>query len=420
MDGLTSVTIPNNVTSIMYAAFYNCSGLTSVTIPTNVTSIANSAFGNCSGLTTVNFNATNCQTMGYMSGNTISNVFYNCPNFTTLNIASNVQRIPDYAFAFSSSLSGTLNIPNAVSYIGDYAFYGCSGLTSVSLGGSVNTIGLGAFRNSIGLTSITIPNSVNTLKESAFRGCTALGSVVIGNGVSQILAKTFYGCTHLTNIAMGSGIQSIATDAFGECTAVLRMRIRATTPPSSPNNPFTSFNASIPVSVPCNSVNAYRNAPYWGFFSNISGENHAFSATSADLTKGSVQVIQAPDCDNLQAEVQANAYNGYHFVRWSDNNTDTHRFLVVTHDTAIIAYFAAENHEDIDGVETLNAKLYSKEGRIVVEGADGNTVTLYDVTGCMLATRQDEYSPLYFDVPASGAYLVKIGNHPARKVVVIR
>jgi len=74
----------------------------------------------------------------------------------------------------------------------------------------------------------------------------------------------------------------------------------------------------------------------------------------------------------------------------------------------------------VDEVETVNAKIYTSNGQIVVDGAECNTVWLYDVNGRVLATKHDEYSPLRFDVPASGAYLVKIGNHPARKVVVIR
>ncbi len=51
--GLTSVTIPDSVTSIKSTAFLNCSGLTSVTIPDSVTSIGYSAFSGCSGLTAV-------------------------------------------------------------------------------------------------------------------------------------------------------------------------------------------------------------------------------------------------------------------------------------------------------------------------------------------------------------------------------
>lgn len=74
----------------------------------------------------------------------------------------------------------------------------------------------------------------------------------------------------------------------------------------------------------------------------------------------------------------------------------------------------------IDEAETISAKIYSNSGQIIVDGAQGNIVWLYDVNGRVLATKQDEYTPLHFDVSVSGVYLVKIGNHPARKVVVVR
>jgi hypothetical protein len=57
---------------------------------------------------------------------------------------------------------------------------------------------------------------------------------------------------------------------------------------------------------------------------------------------------------------------------------------------------------------------------IVVEGAEGNPVYLYDVMGRLLATRRETAQEVLFDVPASGAYLVKIGDAPARRIVVRR
>ena len=57
MIGLTSVVIPNSVTSIGEAAFYHCKGLISVTIPEGVTSIGKDAFGGCTGITTINIPA---------------------------------------------------------------------------------------------------------------------------------------------------------------------------------------------------------------------------------------------------------------------------------------------------------------------------------------------------------------------------
>ena len=57
-SGLTSVTIPDSVTSIGRSAFEGCSGLTSVTIGNSVISIGNSAFDGCSGLTSITYKGT--------------------------------------------------------------------------------------------------------------------------------------------------------------------------------------------------------------------------------------------------------------------------------------------------------------------------------------------------------------------------
>ena len=47
---LTSVTIPNSVSYIYWAAFWGCTNLESVVIPNSVTTIHSSAFGGCTGL----------------------------------------------------------------------------------------------------------------------------------------------------------------------------------------------------------------------------------------------------------------------------------------------------------------------------------------------------------------------------------
>ena len=90
------------------------------------------------------------------------------------------------------------------------------------------------------------------------------------------------------------------------------------------------------------------------------------------------------------------------------------------HDTVTIHDTIYITQEGIDGVDALDAKIYSNSGQIVVEGAEQNTVTLFDINGRILATKQDYGAPLRFDVPATGTYMVKIGNHQARKIVVIR
>ena len=124
---MTSITIPNSVTTIGSFAFYGCSGLTSITIPNSVTTIEDGTFGGCSILTSITI-----------------------PNYVT--------SIGSYAFSGCSSLT-SITIPNSVKSLGKEIFSGCSGLTSATLGNSVKSIGGNAFENCSGLTSII---SLNT------------------------------------------------------------------------------------------------------------------------------------------------------------------------------------------------------------------------------------------------------------------
>lgn len=116
-------------------------------------------------------------------------VFSGCTSLTTINIGSNVQNIPDYAFYDCSGLTN-VSLPNLVTFIGSWAFSGCSGLTSVSLPNSVTSIGNGAFYGCSRLTSITIGNSVTNIGEEAFSGCDRIQFIYSKNSVPPTCAST--------------------------------------------------------------------------------------------------------------------------------------------------------------------------------------------------------------------------------------
>ena len=160
-SGLTSITIPNSVTSIGSSAFEGCSGLTSVTIPNSVTSIGSSAFSRLLWPTSITI-PNSVTSIG-------SSAFSGCSGLTSVTIPNSVTSIGDYAFSGCSGLT-SVTIPNSVTSIGNYAFYNCSGLTSVTIGNSVTSIGDEAFWGCSGLTSVTIPNSVTSIGGNAFDG----------------------------------------------------------------------------------------------------------------------------------------------------------------------------------------------------------------------------------------------------------
>ena len=243
-SGLTSVTIGNSVTSIGDSAFYDCRGLISVTIPNSVTSIGVWAFSGCSGIeslvvTTGNkkYHSANnciietetkklivgCKTSIIPSDDSVTSIgelaFYKCNGLTSVTIPDSVTSIGDYAFYDCSGLT-SVTIGNSVTSIGDRAFFNCSGLTSVTIPDSVTSIGYGAFRGCSGLTSVTIGNNVTSIDKSAFDGCSGLTSVTIPDSVTSIGDYAFYGCSGLTSVTIPDSVTSIGKAAFWGCSGL--------------------------------------------------------------------------------------------------------------------------------------------------------------------------------------------------------
>ena len=177
------------VISITSEAFKGCSSLTSITIPDGVTSVGDSAFCGCGSLTNVIWNAENC----IEAGSNNYPIFSGCLKLSSITIGENVKTIPDYAFYGCSSLTN-ITIGNGVTSIGNSAFEDCRNLTNVTIPDGVTSIGNYAFSGCSGLTSVTIPDGVTSIGSSAFEGCSGLTSVTIGNGVTFIGSSAFYGC----------------------------------------------------------------------------------------------------------------------------------------------------------------------------------------------------------------------------------
>ena len=196
-SSLTSVTIPDSVTSIDSWTFYNCSSLTSVTIGNGVPSIGSFAFYDCYKLIEVKDLSTLDITAGsigdgyvgyyakrvykegqsYLSTDENGYIIYDdgtdkilvayTGGETDLTLPSGITQINQYAFKDCSSLT-SITIPDSVTSIGDYAFCGCSSLTSVTIPNSVTSIGWYAFENCSSLTSITFSDTSTWYRTTSF------------------------------------------------------------------------------------------------------------------------------------------------------------------------------------------------------------------------------------------------------------
>lgn len=220
---LTSVTIPESISTIKFRAFQGCTGLTKVTIPKGVKKIENDIYG----------------------------VFEGCVNLTSIEVDSaneNFESVDGLLINKNSASlcccpegkKGSLTIPEGIKTIMKGAFHDCTGLTSVTIPKGVTEIGWGAFYGCTTLTHVSLPKTVTTIQMEAFTNTPwlkNLGTFAIANhilleyhgnsknvnipvGVTEIGGGAFYGYEGLTNITIPEGVTKIGVSAFRGCTGL--------------------------------------------------------------------------------------------------------------------------------------------------------------------------------------------------------
>ncbi len=240
---LTTITIPEGVTTIGEYAFDSCVALPSIDIPASVTTIGVGAFGYCR----------NAQSITFAEG-------------------TQLQTIGDFAFDHCVALP-SITIPASVTKLGKGALGFCPQLASVTFeeGIQLTEIEQNVFQYDSALTSITIPASVTKFGIGAFGHCVQLASVTFeeGSKLTSIEVRCFKDCPLLTSIDIPLTVAEIGYEAFLDCSTLADVTVHWTDAAQLPTLGFDAFKniaAGAKLHVPAGTTAIYEAAEQWKDF----------------------------------------------------------------------------------------------------------------------------------------------------------
>ena len=302
---LTSLTLPDGITTIGNYAFDGCSGLTSLNLPAGITEIGICAFFGCHGLTSLTLPA---------SLTTIGSSAFSCTGLTSLNLPDGITTIGYRAFESCSGLT-SLNLPAGITEIGSFTFCDCSGLTNLNLPAGITNIGEGAFSGCSGLTSITLPASITKIDHSAFHGCMGLTSLTLPSSLTTIGSFTFDNCSGLTSLNLPSGLTQIDDFAFYGCSGLTSIYVYGESVPKVGYNVFIGCDAKKCILyVPKGTYDDYWLSEF-GYFENIV----EFDATGIDKTTTFTDVEEVSRY-SVNGQRLAGPIKGLNIVKYSDGS----------------------------------------------------------------------------------------------------
>ena len=346
---LSSINLPVGLTHVGNYAFEGCSSITSVSIPDGVTYLGPGAFDGCSELTylsipsSVDFVYVDLD--GWVSYNNSMWIIGQCYKLKTLITPADffgavpeeygeiLEEMPYFTRNLESLtiISGDELHPLTFDFINqnhrnikhidlsaststtlaEGAFENCYKLDSLVLPAQLEKISYMAIAECVNLQSIVIPASVVEIDDRAFENCRMLSSitfaedgelsrignwafynnheltnVVIPEGVTEIGHAAFYGCTYLNELTLPSTMQQVADNGFALCGKLKKMTVKAMTPPAIHAKTFFDVDRQIPVYVPDEVVDTYKNDPYWKEF-NIQGKSNASTSVENTAANGS-------------------------------------------------------------------------------------------------------------------------------------
>ena len=422
-SNLESITIPDKVAAIESYTFAGCYSLEEVTLGSSVKSIGNYAFKECGSLEEINFPEAlesigdfafqECSAMESITlGKNIKKIgkkaFLNCFCLENIAIEGAVESIGENAFHSTAWHDGqkegivylgnilynykgempegtSLNIKEGTMMIASYAFDKNENLKEVTFPSTLKAIGDYAFRNCINVRNITFPAELTIIGAYAFTGCTGISKVTLPDNLKSLGNYSFADCENIETLDFGKGLTEIGSYAFRKCIRISTLNI--------PDNIIKIAGYAFQA---CNTfdVTIGRNVKDLGgyVFYNCTAIKRLYMMPETPPTISGGLFSSSSHYNNGTLYVPKGTLAAYkaHEI-WG-------KFQYI------------EEHEltGIGDTEAEMPAIRTTAGGIMLTGADGKEVRVYDITGAAIGT-VDDYAgeTIMLD---KGIYIVRVGN----------
>lgn len=438
-DSLTSCVLPTSLTSVGENAFSYCSAMTSFVIPASLTSIGYDAFSSCINITSIVVeegnpvydSRDNCNAIVETATNTIiagcnttvipvtvtgiaQSAFGGC-TFTNFNLPAHVTNVSRTMLSSCPNLTSLTVDPgnpvydsrdncNAIIITDANKLYlGCKGTTIPS---TITEIGDQALYLT-DIEQVIIPSSVDTIGGMAFSCCPNLASIIVEEGNTNYDSRDNCNCiietatNHLLNGCMNStipdGVVKINTAAFMGHTGLTSIELPESVEEIADMGFMETGLTTITLPSHLNKLGIYAiESP---FLTSITSLNPTPPQTMMPV------IVVDPD---IPVHVPAGSVEAYQTAMgWNYFNN-----------------FIGDAPTDVEEFDNANG---SAEGihvlcngnNIGIETETNNPVRIYDITGRMIVNESVQGTKTY-DMPNSGIYIVKVGNAPAYKVMIVK
>lgn len=338
--------------AMSFANSQNISG--NIFFPNTIDSVGIAAFQNCDNILSF---STNARYIG-------SNAFANCDRLISVTLGDSTQTLGDGVF---SSCFRLQNIDlGGVTSIGDSAFYGCERLERPELPANLTTIGTRAFNNCNLLSGkLTFPATITSIGDYAYSGVGTITEIEMqGSNPPTIYANTFASASSSTPVSVpcGAVINYYTTNYWENFSTIVEA------PPyklTVETNNEVMGNAAVSQQPTCSNHSAIIQATAEAGFHFLqwndgNGSNPRTIQMTQDSTFTAIfvpnnsYIIIEPNNPtmgsttgtgtysyNAPVTMTATAYDGYHFLKWNDGNTQNPRYMAAVRDTTFSAIFVS-------------------------------------------------------------------------------